>query len=242
VLLNAQSQKQLDGVVTDDKGSFKFPEVNLGKYDVVVSFIGYRSKTLKGINLTPQKPDYSTGNFFIAAESFNLNTVEVVGQQAVMENKIDKFVYNADKDLSARGGDASDVLRKVPMLSVDMDGNVSLRGSQNIRVLINNKPSTIVASSVAEDIVDRLEIVDIEQRQRDAASAGCRESRVEACLEQRAVGERAGPHLPQQQPRRRGSGEDRREEARKPQRRRPGRGRRGQTGQSQTGGAAAPET
>ena len=105
VLTNAQTQKQIDGIVTDEKGAFKFPEVVLGKYDLGFSFIGYRTKSIKGITLTPQKPDYNAGNFMLAAESVNLGTVEVVGQQAVMENKIDKFVYNADKDITTSIGD-----------------------------------------------------------------------------------------------------------------------------------------
>lgn len=151
VLLNAQTQKQLTGVVTDEKGAFKFPEVTLGKYDLSFSFIGYRSKTIKGINLTPQKPDYTTGNFSIAAESVNLGTVEVVGQQAVMENKIDKFVYNADKDITSSVGNAGDVLQRVPLLAVDGDGNLSLRGSSNIQILINGKTSALFSGGNVSD-------------------------------------------------------------------------------------------
>jgi ferric enterobactin receptor len=151
VLLNAQTKKQLNGVVTDEKGAFKFPEVTLGKYDLTVSFIGYRSKTAKGINLTPQKPDYTLGNFFIASESVNLGTVEVVGQQAVMENKIDKFVYNADKDITSSVGNAGDVLQRVPLLAVDGDGNLSLRGSSNIQILINGKTSALFSGGNVSD-------------------------------------------------------------------------------------------
>jgi hypothetical protein len=79
-----------------------------------------------------------------------LDELVVSGQAAMIEEKVDRLVYNAEKDLSAKGGDASDILKNVPMLSVDLEGNVSLRGSENIRVLINNKPSTIVASSIAD--------------------------------------------------------------------------------------------
>jgi outer membrane receptor protein involved in Fe transport len=143
LLRNAQTQKQIDGVVTDEKGAFKFPEVPLGKYELSISFIGYRNKAIKNITLTPQKPDYAAGNVMFAAETVSLSTVEVVGQQAVLENKIDKFVYNADKDITTSVGDASDVLQRVPLLAVDGDGNLSLRGSSNVQILINGKPSAL---------------------------------------------------------------------------------------------------
>lgn len=68
----------------------------------------------------------------------------------MIEERVDRTIYNAENDATTRGGDATDVLKRVPMLSVDLDGNVSLRGNQNIMVLINNKPSTIMASSIAD--------------------------------------------------------------------------------------------
>lgn len=81
------------------------------------------------------------------ADIRTLSEVVVTRQAALIEEKVDRLVFNADKDITAKGGDTSDVLKRVPVLSVDLDGSVSLRGSQNSRVLINNKPSTIVAAT-----------------------------------------------------------------------------------------------
>jgi outer membrane receptor protein involved in Fe transport len=79
-----------------------------------------------------------------------LAEVTVEGQKPMIEEMVDRTVYNAENDETNKGGDATTVLAKVPMLSVDLDGNVSLRGSSNIKVLINNKPSTIMASSIPD--------------------------------------------------------------------------------------------
>lgn len=150
VLIEAQTQKQIDGVTTDDKGEFKFNEVVLGKYQLLFSFIGYKNKTLNNLILSPEKPDLTLNSVPISSESYTLDGVEIVGQASIIENKIDKLVYNAEKDLSTAGGDASDVLQRVPMLSVDVNGGVSLRGSSNVQILINGRPSSIFSGGVAE--------------------------------------------------------------------------------------------
>ena len=143
------TNKPVDGTVCDDKGKFTINKVANGNYKVVISFIGYESYS-QDVVISDRRATIDLGTIKMGASVTQLNEVVVEGQRSLVEEKVDRMIYNAENDATSRGGDASDVLRRVPMLTVDMDGNVSLRGNQNIRVLINNKPSTITASSVAD--------------------------------------------------------------------------------------------
>lgn len=149
-LWDVKQDKQIDGIITDEKGAFRFPELKAGKYKVQISFLGYKTKELNNLEITPQKPDINLGQIMFSAEGLTLKEITVTGEAATIENKIDKMVYNAEKDVSTAGGDAAEVLRRVPLLSVDLDGNVSMRGSENIMILINGRPSSMFAASVAD--------------------------------------------------------------------------------------------
>ncbi|MBK6950087.1 MAG: TonB-dependent receptor [Haliscomenobacter sp.] len=150
VLIDEKTQQQRGGVVTDEKGQFKFPAVKLGKYQLQVSFIGYQSKQVTSIELTPKNPDYEAGKLQLVGEGIDLAAVEVKGEAGTYENRIDKLVYNAEKDVNTSIGDATDVLQRVPMLAVDAEGNLSLRGSSQVQVLINGRPSGIFAANPAD--------------------------------------------------------------------------------------------
>lgn len=177
-LVSKATNKPVDGTVADDKGKFTLNRVAAGEYKLLFSFIGYENKTVDGVTVTKGQ-DLDLGVIKLSSKTKTLEEVTVTGQKELIEEKVDRLVYNAEKDIMAKGGDAADVLRKVPMLTVDLEGNLSLRGSRNVRVLINNKPSTIVASSVADalkqipaDMIKTVEVITSPSAKYDAEGSG----------------------------------------------------------------------
>lgn len=179
VLFEAGTGKNITGGVADDNGEFFLTGFKDGSYYLEVSFVGYKTMEQAEMNITSAKTNLNLGNLSLEEESVALEEVTVQGQRDLIEEKVDRTIYNAENDKTTIGGDASDVLRRVPMLSVDLDGNVSMRGSQNIRVLIDNKPSTIAASSVADalkqipaDEIKSVEVITSPSAKYDAEGSG----------------------------------------------------------------------
>ncbi len=156
---------QVDGTITDEQGRFTFEEVALGTYLIEASFIGYETSKVADVTLTGKQPDLKLANIALGTSAAMLEQVVVTGEAALIENRVDKIVYNASQDVVNQGGDGSDVLRRVPLLTVDIDGNVSLRGSTQIQILINGRPSTMFAGSVGEALqampADQIEKVEV---------------------------------------------------------------------------------
>jgi outer membrane receptor protein involved in Fe transport len=176
-LFSKSANKIVDGTVADDKGMFTLTKITAGEYRLTISFVGFSNKS---IDITIENgQDVDLGVINLQSSVKTLDEVTVTGQRALVEEKVDRLVYNADRDITAKGGDASDVLKKVPMLSVDLEGNVSLQGSTNIRVLINNKPSSIMAATVADalkqipaDMIKTVEVITSPSAKYDAEGSG----------------------------------------------------------------------
>lgn len=176
-LIRVKDNKTINGALTDDKGKIVLQNIAPDEYKLAVGFIGYTSKSVI-VKTTLQKPDFNLGNVILAPSSNTLKEITVEGKKSMIENKIDRLVYNAEADATNAGGDATDVMRKVPMLSVDINGNVQLRGSA-VRVLINGKPSGTMANSVADalkmipaDQIKSVEVITSPSAKYDAEGSG----------------------------------------------------------------------
>ncbi|WP_425075521.1 TonB-dependent receptor domain-containing protein [Psychroserpens sp. S379A] len=137
---NKSENKVTTGGITDINGKFKIV-VPSGTYDVKIEYLSYTTKTYSD-TLLDKNLDLGTVGLSLNLEA--LDAVEIVAERTTVEIKLDKKIYNVGKDLTVRGGTVSDVLDNVPSVAVDVEGNVSLRGQDNVRILINGKPSGLV--------------------------------------------------------------------------------------------------
>lgn len=149
-VISKESGKVINGTVTDIKGAFAISGLPYDKYKVNIDFIGYEKITMDNIDISKDNRSISVGTIFLNQSAKSLQGVVIVGDKPVVENKIDKIVYNVSNDITSQGGAAIDVLKKVPQVTVDVDGNVELQGNSNIRFLINGKPSSVFGSSLSD--------------------------------------------------------------------------------------------
>ncbi|MBC3538478.1 TonB-dependent receptor domain-containing protein [Rufibacter sediminis] len=174
-LIQTATGKTVDGTVTDDKGRFTLSRVANGSYTLNISFIGYETKEMKQVTISDGDQTANLNKVPLAPAQTKLQEVTVVGEKPLIEDKVDRLVYNAEKDITNTGGTAADVMQKVPSISLDQDGNIQMRGSGNVRVLINGKPSTMMAGSVADalkqipaDIIKNVEVITSPSSKYDA--------------------------------------------------------------------------
>lgn len=151
-LYSSPENKLINGTVTDYTGHFKLELPPKGEYYITISFIGLKEITTDVFDVSSESKNINLGNFYLKSTSKNLKEVEVVSKQAPIEYKIDKKVIRVDKQLTAAGGTAIDVLENIPSVQVDVEGNVTLRGSSGFTVLIDGKPTILEPSDVLRQI------------------------------------------------------------------------------------------
>ena len=147
-LTNTKWDKIIEGTISDAKGRFSMNKIRTGSYKISVSYLGYEMQSLN-FELTKKKPDIKLNDILLISNNEMLSEVKIKEQKPIFESKIDKIVYNAENDMNEGLNDATDVLRKTPLLTVDLEGEVSLRGSKNIKFLVNGKASTFFSSDIA---------------------------------------------------------------------------------------------
>lgn len=145
-VFNESDSSLATGGLTDVEGVFNIP-VSPGSYYLRVQFMGFRDMMISDIEISKSNIMYDAGRVRFEENETLLEEVVVQGERTQMELTLDKKVFNIGKDLSNLGGNATDILDNLPSVQVDVEGNVSLRGSENVRILIDGKPSGLVGLS-----------------------------------------------------------------------------------------------
>ncbi|ANE50816.1 TonB-dependent receptor domain-containing protein [Flavisolibacter tropicus] len=144
-----EGTRSLANTQSTETGSFTLSTITPGNYTLTISSVGYEKKSMP-ITVKSDNTTIDLGTIWLITEGKQLSGVTVTAEKALLEDKGDRLIYNAEKDASNAGGTAADVLRKIPALTVDLDGNVQLRGNSNLKVLINGKPSAMMARNLAD--------------------------------------------------------------------------------------------
>ncbi|MEM6723831.1 MAG: carboxypeptidase regulatory-like domain-containing protein, partial [Bacteroidota bacterium] len=162
---NTIDSSLVSGTITDEKGLFKL-EVVPGQYYLSVDFLAYESKQIDAIQVKQNKLLVDLGRIQIGSDAEALQEVEVRAERSQMQLSLDKKVYNVGSDMAAQGGTAADILDNVPSVTVDIEGNVNLRGSGNVRILVDGKPSTLIGISNSDglrqlpaNLIEKIEVV-----------------------------------------------------------------------------------
>ncbi len=163
IVYRAKDSTQVTGTITDNDGFFRVENVRPGRYYVDVDFIGYLKQRFSNIRITPRKLTVNLKEIFLEPVMLQGETVEVEANRAPVTYQIDKKVINVSEQVTALSGSAVDVLENVPSVNVDIDGNVTLRGSGNFQVLIDNRPTILDASEALQQIpassIENIEII-----------------------------------------------------------------------------------
>ncbi|MFT3795520.1 outer membrane beta-barrel protein [Flavobacterium sp.] len=146
-----EAGKIITGGISDDNGNYDIKNLEPKNYTVEIQFIGYKTFTGKADFTTGQR-SISLGKTVLEEEATELTGVNIVNEHSTIEQKIDRKVITVGKDLTTAGATASDIMNNIPSVNVDQDGKLSLRGNENVRVLIDGKPTNIDASQLLKQI------------------------------------------------------------------------------------------
>lgn len=164
-IFSKRDSSMITGGITDELGNFSI-ETKVGRYFAKVEFLSYQSRVVENIPLGKGQLVSDLGTLALTSDAQTLLEVEVRAEKSQMQMSLDKRVFNVGKDLANTGASAEDILDNVPSVSVDVEGNVSLRGSENVRILIDGKPSGLVGvdnanglRSLPSNLIDKVEVI-----------------------------------------------------------------------------------
>ncbi|MER2999067.1 TonB-dependent receptor domain-containing protein [Pontibacter populi] len=162
VLLTASDSSLVTGATSDIEGKFILDRVPMGRFVLRVSMVGYPTKFVQNINVTPSSATVSLGTISLSPTSTQLGEIEIVTERELVQYDLDKKVVNVSKDIAAQSGSVAEVMQNLPSVTVDIDGNVSMRGSENVTILIDGKRSALsnlTLDQIPANLIESIELI-----------------------------------------------------------------------------------
>ncbi len=173
-LLNTENNNVVTGGISDNFGKFSIP-TQAGTYNILIEYISFKNLTLNNVVINS---NLELGKIQLELDYESLSEVEIIAEETTVEVKLDKKIYTVGRDLSVRGGNAGDVLDNIPSVSVDIEGNILLRGNDAARILINGKPSSLVGidskflQQLPSDAIEKVEVITSPSARYEAQGSG----------------------------------------------------------------------
>ena len=156
--LDIESQALVTGGICNESGVFSIEKVSSGTYNLLVEYIGYEPRILNNLKVSPSRgttvvvKSINLGDFKLLKSVEQLQEVELIEEKSFVVQGIDRKIYNVGQDITNSGGSAIELMEKLPSVQVDIDGNLSLRGSNQVRLFVDGKPSMLSSSDLLETL------------------------------------------------------------------------------------------
>ncbi len=158
-LINKESDEIIEGQLTDDLGFFVFQELRKGYYFVEINFMGVEPWKSNEIHISKKNNRINIGRIELKNKFIETASVDIKETKEIYEFETDKIVYNPENDIIASAGSAEDVLGNAPMVTVDQDGEVQLRGKSNVNILVDGRKNRIDLANIAGSQIEKVEVI-----------------------------------------------------------------------------------
>jgi len=158
-LLNKESNEVIEGQLTDELGFFVFQEISTGYYFVEINFMGVKPWKSNEIHISQKNNRIDIGRIELQNKFIEAASVDIKETKEIYEFETDKIVYNPENDIIASAGSAEDILGNAPMVTVDQDGEVQLRGKSNVNILVDGRKNRIDLANISGSQIEKVEVI-----------------------------------------------------------------------------------
>ena len=145
--------------LTDEVGKFLLEGIPFGEYFVEIQYVGYHKSTSPPFEISKNNAVYRIPKYKMTDKLTELGAVVIRAQKDALQTNLDKTVYNVESNINAQGASAVEVLEEIPSVQVDIEGNVSLRGSENVTILVDGRPTNLTLDQIPADMIESVEVI-----------------------------------------------------------------------------------